>query len=175
MNTPKLSFRMVSIDDARSAHEWFRVDSGRDTLLLMGNAEHEITASTMKSEKAVFQELMELEREAKQVTRAICVDETLIGLVWIELIESHTVPAPSIHIMIGDIDYRGQGYGRKSLMWGIEFAKKTLGVNRVHSRHLVSNHTIADLMNKLGFESTGGSYLDENGLEWQNVFLSLKA
>lgn len=38
-------------------------------------------------------------------------DKTL-GTVWIELEPTEYLAVPAVHIMIGDIDYRGRGIGK---------------------------------------------------------------
>ncbi len=159
--------------DAPFAHSWFTRPEGHQTLLSMGNAEHEIVPSTIEGERRIMQEFIELEEAGRQITRAIIVDGKTIGVVWIELLENHNVRPPSIHIMIGNPDYRGKGLGLLVMQSVIEYISINLNTRVIYSRHLSSNGVIATVLQKLGFEVDGASYADENGLVWQNVKLVL--
>lgn len=170
----QIDIREVNSDiDAMSAHKWFSQPSGSDTLRLMGNAEHEIKPSSYESEHATFVEFQDLESKGEQVTRTICVNDTVIGIVWIELRENHGIKAPSIHVMIGDVNYRGKGFGRAGMEWGIEYAKHGLKAPVLYSRYLTRNVPISRMMNSLKFSLDGRMYVDSNDLEWQNVRLQL--
>lgn len=99
--------------DAPFALSWFTRPEGKDTLLRMGNAEHEIPEPSLEAERERIQDFIQLEAENKQITRMISVDGITIGAVWLELIEMRGVKPPSLHIMIGNPDYRGMGIGKK--------------------------------------------------------------
>lgn len=159
--------------DAPFAHSWFMRPEGRATLISMGNAEGEITESTLSGEREIMQEFLDLEAADKQITRVIVVDGVTIGVVWIELFENHNVKPPSIHIMIGNPDYRGKGIGRKSLQFAIDYMRANINHEAIYSRHLASNAPIATLLTSLGFKKDGDVYEDENGLVWQDVALLL--
>lgn len=82
----------------------FTRPGGKQTLLSMGNAEHEIVESTLDRERTTIQEFINLEKDNKQITRiAIVVDDITIGAIWIELFENHGVKPPSVHIIIGKL------------------------------------------------------------------------
>ena len=155
--------------DAPFAYSWFTRVEGRDTLLRMGNAEHEIMPSTLAGERATMHKFSELEVQNKQITRAIVIDDATIGVVWIELFENHGVKAPSVHIMIGNPDYRGRGIGYEALKRMIEYARNELRFETIYTRYLAENSAVKKLNNKLGFVADGDEYTDENGLEWQNA------
>lgn len=157
--------------DAPFAHSWFTRAEGRDTLLRMGNAEHEIMPSTLAGERATMQEFIELEAQNKQITRAIVIDDVTIGVVWIELFENHGVKAPSVHIMIGNPDYRGRGIGGESMNRMIEYVHDELHFSTVYTRYLADNVAIARVNKALGFMNDGMEYTDSNGLLWQNAVL----
>ena len=57
--------------DALFAHSWFTRAEGRDTLLRMGNAEHEIIPSTLDGERATMHEFIDLEARAGQTNHAV--------------------------------------------------------------------------------------------------------
>lgn len=159
--------------DAPFALGWFSRSEGKQTLLSMGNAEHEIEKPTLKGEKVTIQEFIDLEKDNKQITRMVVIDGITIGAVWVELFENHSVRAPSVHIIIGDPDYRGRGIGTLVMKAALRYVIDTLGAVTIYSRHLSSNKNIAAVNRKLGFKADGGTYTDENGLVWQNVKLDV--
>jgi len=159
--------------DAPFALSWFQRPEGHATLLSMGNAEHEIEPSTLESETAILREFIDLEQEEKQITRMIIVDQKTIGVVWIELFENHNVQSPSIHIMIGNPDYRGKGIGKSVMQAAINYVRDTLNLNTIYSRHLANNMQVATLNKSLGFEKDGVPYTDNNGLVWQSIKMIL--
>ncbi len=159
--------------DAVFALGWFDRPEGKQTLLSMGNAEHEISAPTIDGEKETIRQFIQLESDDKQITRMISVDNKTIGAVWVELYHNHSVQPPSVHIIIGNPEYRGKGIGASVMKSAIDYANKVLGYQTIYSRHLVSNQAIVAVNNTLGFENDGVSYTDENGLTWQNVKLEL--
>lgn len=152
---------------------WFQRPEGHATLLSMGNAEHEIEPSTIESEAAILREFIELEEQRKQITRMIVVDHETIGVVWIELQENHGVQPPSIHIMIGNPDYRGKGIGKTVMKAAINYVRNTLRMETIYSRHLANNTAVANLNQSLGFEKDGSPYTDSNGLVWQSIKMNL--
>jgi RimJ/RimL family protein N-acetyltransferase len=139
----------------------------------MGNAEHEIEPSTVESETAILREFIELEEEQKQITRMIVVNHMTIGVVWIELQENHGVHPPSIHIMIGNPDYRGKGIGKSVMQAAIDYVRGDLHLDTIYSRHLANNTAVASLNQSLGFEKDGSPYADENGLVLQGIKINL--
>ena len=159
--------------DAAFALAWFRRPEGRQTLRSMGNAESDIQESTLEGERATMQEFIDLENNGRQITRAIVVDAKTIGVVWVELFENHGVKAPSIHIMIGDPEYRGKGIGRAVMSSAIAYVRDTLGSKQLYSRHLAANIPVAKLNDALGFRRDDDVYEDDNGLRWQNVIMTL--
>ena len=159
--------------DATFALAWFSRSEGRQTLLSMGNTEDDIEESTIKGERKIMQDFLELEKAGKQITRVIVVEENTIGVVWIEHFENHGVKSPSIHIMIGNPDFRGKGIGRAVMQSVIEHIRSTLKADAIYSRHLSANTTVARLNESLGFMKDGDTYEDDNGLVWQNVVMML--
>lgn len=173
-NMAKIDLKHSDIErDAPFAVRWFTSGQGRQTLLSMGNAESEIEPRTIESEKQILTEFVELEKSGKQITRMIIMDVKTIGVVWIELVEKHDVMPPSIHIMIGDPNYRGKGIGKYVMTKMIKYAKSELNANILFSRHLTCNKSACALLESAGFINDGESYIDKNGLEWQNVKLAL--
>jgi RimJ/RimL family protein N-acetyltransferase len=116
-----------------------------------------------------MQEFLNLEKEGKQITRVIVTEGKTIGVVWIELFENHGVKPPSIHIMIGNPDYRGKGIGRAAMESAVEYIRSTLNYKTIYSRHLANNLPVAKLNKSIGFKQDGEPYKDENGLVWQGI------
>lgn len=159
--------------DAPFTLGWFESSHGRETLLLMGNAEHEIATPSLETELKTLQEFVDLKASSKQLTWMLQIDNKAIGAAWIELIENHGVYPPSVHLMIGDKEYRGRGIGKATMAALIEYIKKNIKTSVIYSRHLKSNIVVVAMNQSLGFLNDGGSYIDKNGLEWQNVKLAI--
>lgn len=158
--------------DAPLALSWFTRPEGKDTLLRMGNPEHEIPKPSLEAERERLREFIQLEVDNRQITRMISVDGITIGAVWIELTENRGVKPPSLHIMIGNPDYRGMGIGKKAMLEAIKIVKSR-GHNVIYTRHLTHNAEIKRLNKSLGFVDDGEPYTDKNKLTWQPVKLKL--
>lgn len=159
--------------DAPFTLSWFQRPEGHATLLSMGNAEHEIETPTLEGETAILREFIDLEQEGRQITRMVIVNHETIGVVWIELQENHNVQPPSIHIMIGNPDYRGKGIGKSVMQAATNYIRDTLNLSTIYSRHLANNMPVATLNKSLGFEKDGLPYTDSNGLVWQSIKMNL--
>lgn len=148
---------------------WFTSEYGHETLLLMGNAEHEIHAPSLAGEQKILQEFLTLNNQKKQLSWMIEFESQIVGVAWIELTENHTVKAPSIHLMIGAKEYRGRGIGKATMQTLIEYITSVLKSPVIYSRHLASNLVVASMNRSLGLMHDGETYTDENGLVWQNT------
>ena len=176
MKSNRSDIRLVLPDEKRDAvfaFGWFNRPEGRTTLLSMGNAESEIELLAIETETETIRDFLTLEEDNKQITRMIRVDKKTIGAVWIELFENHGVKPPSIHILIGDPEYRGRGIGLSVMQAAIDYVRSDLHRDTVYSRHLVANIAITKLNKALGFEKVGEPYIDDNGLQWQHIKLNL--
>lgn len=159
--------------DAPFALRWFSAPEGRQTLLSMGNPEHAIKPPTLEGEKETLRSFLELERSGKQLTWMMRIDGETIGAAWIELEKHGSVQAPSIHLMIGDTEYRGRGIGKEVMRFMINYARDVLKADYVYSRNLVSNEKISYINNTVGLQSDGAPYVDEDDLVWQNTKMKL--
>lgn len=160
--------------DVVFAFAWFDSEYGRDTLLKMGNAPDEIAKPSFEDERSTLEDFLRLEDEGKQKTWMLRYDKVTVGAAWIDLVENHGVKAPSIHLMIGNPSYRGKGFGKATMESMINYLNEN-GNRIIYSRHLISNEAIIALSRSLGFAPDGQSYVDNNGLEWQNVKLFLES
>jgi RimJ/RimL family protein N-acetyltransferase len=157
--------------DASFALSWFEPPHGKETLILMGNPEHKITTPTLKEETDRIHEFLKLKKENRQLTWMIRYDDKTIGAVWLGLSDTEYVKSPAFHIMIGAKSYRGRGFGRAIMQEMINYAKNILKTKNLYSRHLVSNEGITRLNKSLGFVKDGETYIDTDGLEFQNIRL----
>jgi len=162
------------IRDAPFALGWFEAPHGRETLLLMGNADHEISTPSLAGEQATLREFIDLKAQGKQLTWMIRIDNQTIGAAWIDLLENHSVKSPSIHLMIGAKEYRGRGIGKATMSALIEYVQTHIETPAIYSRHLTTNSVVAAMNRSLGFANDDIPYADENGLEWQNVKLAIQ-
>jgi len=155
--------------DAPFAFAWFDRPEGKQTLLSMGNAENEITSPTLEGEIETLKSFISMEAEGTQTTRMIRIDNKTVGAVWVEWSENHDVQPPSIHVIVGDLAYRGKGVGTAALKKAIEMVYEQKPSTNIYSRHLVNNTSIANIMTDLGFTNDGALYTDANRLQWQNI------
>jgi predicted GNAT family N-acyltransferase len=162
LQTPIPGLTLIKPNPSRHAPitlSWFTSENGRETLLLMGNAEHEIETPSLDSEQQTLQEFVDLEAKNEQLT-------------WmIELTKNHNVLPPSVHLMIGDKTYRGRGVGKVVMQTLIQYINDTTDSPAIYSRHLKSNVVVTKMNQSLGFINDKQPYVDDNGLEWQNIKL----
>lgn len=159
--------------DGLFALNWFTSPGGKETLLSMGNPENKIKIPTFKEEKDRLHLFLELEETGKRVTWMVRMDNKTIGAAWIDLEEQGTVKAPSIHLMIGDIYYRGKGIGTAVMNFMIDYCRSVLKSDYVYSRNLVSNQDITYVKKSIGLTKDGEPYADKSGLVWQNTKMAL--
>jgi RimJ/RimL family protein N-acetyltransferase len=174
IQTPLKDLTLIHPDpdrDAPFALSWFVSSHGKETLILMGNPEHKISVHTLEGEADIVREFLELEKANKQQTWMIRYDNKTIGAVWIELDDTKYVKSPALHIMIGDKEYRGKGFGGIIMREMFNYIENVLKAETLYSRHLVSNKGIAHLTESLGFTKDGAPYRDIDGLEFQNIRL----
>ena len=144
---------------------------GKQTLLLMGVPEDQLQEPSEDIERARISDFIELEN---QYNWMIQLDDKIVGAVWVDLEDTDHLKAPGIHIMIGDKAARGRGVGRSSIKAVIDFLYEERDQDKIYSRHLTNNEAISNLLSELGFEPVGNEYSDSDGLEWQNVILSMR-
>jgi predicted GNAT family N-acyltransferase len=174
LQTPIPGLTLIKPNPSRHAPitlSWFTSENGRETLLLMGNAEHEIETPSLDSEQQTLQEFVDLEAKNEQLTWMIELKRHVIGVAWIELTKNHNVLPPSVHLMIGDKTYRGRGVGKVVMQTLIQYINDTTDSPAIYSRHLKSNVVVTKMNQSLGFINDKQPYVDDNGLEWQYIKL----
>ena len=151
--------------DSALSFTWLEGEIGKRTLSLMGVPDKENQGSSLEAERARVQGFIEGQ---DQLNWTIKCEEKIVGSIWVDLKKSDHVPAPSIHIMIGDVSARGKGVGDASARAVLGYMIQK-GEHTIYSRRLVKNQDVAKLFDRNGFEKLGESYRDGDGLEWQNV------
>lgn len=168
---PELTLVRPNIEqDATLAVGWLEGESGRETLRLMGNTDEHNKPSTIEDER---QRLRDFVTATDQVTWMMRYQGKTVGAVWLRLDPTNYLPAPSIHIMIGDPSARGRGVGKAAVMALIEQLRQSGQHQWLHSRYLTDNLGSAKLLKNAGFIEDGKAYTDEDGLSFQNVKLTL--
>jgi len=151
--------------DAALGVHWLEGELGRATLASMGVADKDNKPTTLEYERERVRDFIE---KQDQLNWMIEYQGKVIGSVWVDLKQVGNVSAPAIHIMIGDPEMRGKGVGFAASSKVIEHLQG-LGFDNVYSRHLTKNSGASNLLQSLGFTNLGEPYLDDDGLEWQNV------
>jgi len=158
--------------DAPLSLEWINGEEGRETLLKMGNTPDSISTTTLEAEQQRVRDFLESDSQRHWMIKA---GEKVVGATWVDLEPSEYLPAPAVHIMIGDPSVRGQGVGPASVEAVINLLREEGEHEVLYSRHLMSNEPAARLLAKLGFEDYDELYQDADGLVWQNMRLRLLA
>jgi RimJ/RimL family protein N-acetyltransferase len=151
--------------DAPLSVGWLEGKLGRATLASMGVADKDNKPTTPEEERERIKDFIERQ---DQYNWMIEYQGRVVGSVWVDLQQVDTVPAPAVHIMIGDPDTRGKGIGRAAIGRAIEYLE-SLGSKSIYSRHLTKNNGASGLLQSLGFADLDSPYTDDGGLEWQNV------
>lgn len=168
-NNPNLKLVEPDVErDAVTSVKWLEGDMGRATLQLMGVAEKDNKPTSLEEEKERVKDFLARE---DQLNWMIEHQGKIIGSVWVDLEASEHLPSPSVHIMIGDPDMRGQGVGLASINSVMGYLKDN-GEQTVYSRYVTMNTSSEHLLSKLGFSNLGESYTDDD-LLFQNVRLNL--
>ena len=155
--------------DAPLGVQWLQGAIGHETLSLMGVKPQDITDSSLVKERKRVQSFID---KTDQLNWMIDLDGKVVGSIWADMTATEYLPAPAIHLMIGDTNARGQGVGTASMQAVVQYLHER-GFARIHSRHLVKNNGAAELLHRIGFANEGARYNDLDGLQWQNVVMQL--
>lgn len=174
LSTDSQKLNLISPDIERDADislNWLVGDKGIETLLLMGVPRDRIEEPTIEAERERIKDFLE---RKDQLNWAISYMGKVVGATWVNLVESNHVQPPSVHIMIGDSNVRGKGIGSLTIKAVVSFLIDEMSYDTIYSRHLTHNVPIKKVFNSLGFVDNGTTYVDEDGLQWQNVLLHAK-
>jgi len=170
LETDNPSIRLVEPDinrDAELAVEWLNGELGHTTMLLMGNSEavvNEILPTTLDKEAGRVKEFIEKD---SQLNWMIEYGGKVVGSAWADIKKSDDLPAPSVHIMIGDPTMRGKGIGTSTISAILNHLEGR-GDTTIYSRHIISNERADELLKSLGFKDFGTPYI-RDGVEYQNL------
>ncbi|HWB38857.1 MAG TPA: GNAT family N-acetyltransferase [Candidatus Saccharimonadales bacterium] len=168
---PNLKLVRPSIKrDAPASVIWLEGDEGRNTLRLMGNTDTNTQPTNLAAEQQRISEFLD---SKDQLTWTILYEDKPVGAIWVHLKSFENLPAPSIHIMLGDPKIRGKNLGTYSMQTVIKHLRSQK-YDQLFSRYLLANEGSAALLQKLGFEVLESAYKDKDGLEFQNVVLGLR-
>jgi len=168
LTTEKAELTLIAPDverDAPLSVGWLAGQPGRETLRLMGVTEADNQASSLDQERARVRDFLE---RRDQLNWMLDLAGTVVGAIWVDLEPREQLPAPSVHLMIGDPAARGQGLGGAALRAVTGYLRST-GSRSVYSRHTLENEASAGLLAACGFVPLGEAYQDSDGLHWQTV------
>ena len=168
-----MNVRLIEPDldrDAQLGVAWLDGEEGRQTLRKMGVADKDNKPTTLDQERVRVQGFID---RKEQLNWMIELNGKVVGAVWVDLTQQGNVPAPAIHIMIGDPEARGRGIGDTVTKAVVNYLREQ-GSSKIYSRRLISNDIAAKLLFKNGFVKLDDPYTDEDGLTWQNVVLDLQ-
>ena len=168
LETTNPAIKLIEPDverDAALGVEWLHGELGHSTLVLMGVADEDNKPTSLEAERARVQDFIE---GKDQLNWMIQYEGTVVGSVWVDLVTKDELPAPAVHIMIGNPAMRGKGVGFSTVNSVLNYLK-TLGHETIYSRHLTKNSGATTLLDSLGFHDLGEPHTDSDGLEWQNV------
>jgi RimJ/RimL family protein N-acetyltransferase len=117
-------------------------------------------------------ELVELEKQNKQLTWFIQVEGKQIGIAWIDLEGNEYIESPNVYVTVNE-NFQRRGIGSSVTKEMIKYAYCNLTSDTLYSRYETSDAAAEKLHKKLGFENDEKPYTDSDGREWQNVTLVL--
>lgn len=155
--------------DALLGVEWLQGELGRATLSSMGVPDKDNKATDISYERERVKDFIERD---DQLNWMIDYQGKVVGSIWVDLEQVGNLPAPAIHIMIGDPKMRGKGVGYAVTSKVIEYLQRERNAGSIYSRYLTKNSVASNLLGSLGFEKLGEPYTDDDGLEFQDVVKS---
>ena len=173
LKTKSPEIKLIKPDIERDAPlgvTWLEGDIGRNTLRHMGNADEDNKPSTLEEEKERIKGFIE---STDQITWMISLNGKVVGAIWVDKKPTEYLPAPAVHIMIGDPEARGHSVGINSTNAVVGYLRETHEYPTLYSRHLTANEIAGELLEKSGFSNLGTPYKDASGLEWQNAQIEL--
>lgn len=162
------NLRLISPDvdrDVTNGLRWMNGEIGRKTQRHMGVAPNDVHDHTSSEEQNLVDNFIKTNDE---LVWMIQYHGQVVGVVEVGLKIPQSQNGPSISIMIGDIEARGKGLGSLVMSVVINYLRE-LGYEEVNARYLTKNRVSEQMNAKLDFSIDGATYVDEDGLEWQNV------
>lgn len=153
--------------DAPIATKWMQGSVGQQTQRSMGIPPQDIHEHTLAESRDLFEDFISTQDE---IVWVIQYKGKIGGVIEVGM-NRNIAPeeqSPSLSIMIGDVSLRGKGVGSRAMRRVIEYLFAE-GYPEVNARYLIDNDASRAMNKSVGMQETGRSYVDEDGLEWQNV------
>lgn len=151
--------------DAPIATKWMQGSVGQQTQRSMGIPPQDIHEHTLAESRDLFEDFISTQDE---IVWAIQYKGRISGVVEVGMNIAPEEQGPSLSIMIGDVSMRGKGIGSRVMRRVIEYLFAE-GYSEVNARYLINNDASRAMNKSVGMQETGRPYIDEDGLEWQNV------
>lgn len=169
MENPKVYLRAFEPDDYKSINAWRRID---DVYLLTTGNRYFVSA-----ERERQWVLEKIQNNKTEIYLAICLakDDFLIGYLSLSDIDYQNGRAEWSGIVIGEEQYRGQGYATEAVYLLLEYAFDELGLHRVSGLWLAKNTVSLFLGQMAGFRREGllREYVYKNGERHDVVIMSM--
>lgn len=120
-------------------------------------------------ESVELAELIDREQQEEVTAWAIRIADKTIGAVWIELLETDYLDAPSVHYLVGDPEYGESGVRDAAIKDMLRYSYAQLPYAVMYARHMATDKATENALRKLGFEPDAKPYVDDAGQRWQNV------
>lgn len=151
--------------DAPIATRWMAGEDGRQTQQSMGIPPQDIHEHTLAESRKLFEDFVSTQDE---IVWMIQYKGEVGGIVEVSTKIAPEEHGPSLSIMIGDVSMRGKGIGTRVMRRVIEYLFAE-GYPEVNARYLVDNDASRAMNASVGMREVGQAYVDDDGLEWQNV------
>ncbi len=158
--------------DAPLSVGWLNDEGGRATMLAMGNDADSVNDMLPTSLVIERQRVKEFIEDRGQLNWMIEYDGVVVGSVWVNMLDAQQLPAPAVHIMIGDPAMRGKGIGYAAIETVMNYLYQQ-GRRTIYSRHLCSNDAADGLLSSLGFTNLDKPY-SSGSLQFQNMIRTLQ-
>lgn len=155
--------------DALVSVQWLEGEAGKETLRLMGCL---VTADFVPSFKAEAKRLKLMLKSKHEIIKMIEYKGDVIGQIEVWTKQFDNVSAPSVSLLIGSPNMRGQNIGSLVLS-AVHYIIKALGYHKAYTRALLANSQSNKFFMSNCYQKQGQPYCDSSGLLWQNYSASL--
>lgn len=163
-----ISLREIELRDAEVINCW---RNDKETVDLLGANFRYINLQTDKDWIVNYQN-----NRGTQVRCAICENNKVIGLISLVNIDSINRKA-EMHLMIGDVDSRGKGYGKKAVDLMLNHGFNNMNLNKIYLSTLSTNNIAKRMYLSVGFKEEGIMREDsyKNGKYQDSIMMSILA